>query len=217
MNNLSQFAQPFVGSEDLRVSIEGNLLTIHKIRRFRWIQIAGTLIMFSTLAFFTGLVAVMAIQENKPSYFWIVLLFLAFVVAAFYMLKGALFSRQKLVLNLTDNTATVYKNHKKPVQHHFNEIIQWQLVGKVFRQYRGGTGVMSQLYLRLKDEPPKHKPIEVFVIYPSLDLRTSLTTNMKKLLPLMKKSAQENGEEVAKRLQNATQIPWRWYEYNDTY
>ena len=76
---------------------------------------------------------------------------------------------------------------------------------------------MSQLYLRLKDEPPKHKPIEVFVIYPSLDLRTSLTTNMKKLLPLMKKSAQENGEEVAKRLQNATQIPWRWYEYNDTY
>ncbi|OJJ23832.1 hypothetical protein BKI52_05640 [marine bacterium AO1-C] len=217
MNDLSKFAQPFASSEDLQVTLENDLLSIRRLYRFRGLRIAGTLVMFATLVLVTSSIAVMGIQENKPSYIWIVLLFMVFVIGAFYLLKGALFSKEKLVLDVHKKTATFYKNRKKPYQYRFDEIIQWQLVGKVFRQYKGGPGVMSRLYLRLKEEPPKHTPIEVFVFYPSLDLRTSLTKNFKELLPLMKESAKENGQEVAERLQNVTQIPWRWYEYNEKY
>ncbi len=217
MNDQSTLTQPFEYSNDLQLTLENDLWTIRKLYKFRGLYIAGTLIMFATLVFFTGLVAVMGIQENQPSYIWIVLLFLVFVLGAFSLLKSALFSKEILVINLNKKIITFHKNRKKTYQYRFDEIIQWQLVGKVFRQYRGGPGVISKLYLRLKDEPPKHKPIEIFIFHSSLDLRTSLTASVKELLPLMKASAQKNGQEVAERLQNATQIPWRWYEYNNEY
>lgn len=212
MTDISQLTRPFAGAPDLQITLESDLFVIRKLYKYKWLYATGAIIVAAVLFGFTIMIAVMGIQENKPDYIGGVLLFLVIDIGAFYLLKGALFSREILSINLQDKTVVFQKNRKKPYKYNFDEIIQWQLLGKIFRASRGGPTVMTKLYLRLKHEPKKHKPIMMFQFF-------SAPQNIWKAqdMEAMKNSARERGEEVAKRLQDVTQIHWRWYEYNDKY
>ena len=212
MTNLSKLTEPFAGSRDLQITHESQIITIRQLYKYRWILVGVLILMSLLLVFFTVVITVKAISENKPRYIVGILLFLVFDIGAFYLIKKALFFRRILTLDLNKKTVTFQTSLKKLYQYQFDEIIQWQLVGEVYRGTRGGLFVNNKLYLRLKNEPTKHKPLMVF------DFESS-TQNWRKptnsTLEVMKKNTAEKGQEVARRLQNITQIPWKWYGYNN--
>ena len=211
MTNLTTLTQPFVGSPELRVSQESQIVTIRKTHKHRWAYKAIVIIMCSLFVVLMGFTTIKAIQDNEPMNKVLGnLVPVAFVALIFYALRSTMFSREVLTLNLNEQTITIEKSRRKHYQYRFDEVKQWLLVGEVHRQYRGGQAAIAQLYLQLKGKPANHKHPGIFIFYPTVDFKTTFSADY---MNQMKKSAKTKGQEVAERLQSITKISWRWKNY----
>lgn len=211
MTDLTTFTQPFVGSPELRVSQESQIVTIRKTHKHRWAYNAIVIFMCSFFVLLMGFITIKAIQADEPLNKVLGnLVPMVLIVVIFYALRSTMFSREVLTINLNEQTIIVEKSRRKHFQYHFDEVKQWLLVGEVSRQYRGGQAAMTQLYLQLKGKPANHKSEKIFIFYPTVDFKTTFSADY---MNQMKKSAKAKGQEVAERLQSITKISWRWKNY----
>ena len=213
MLNLPEYTKDFTYSPDLQISNHAETVIIRRIYKHRWLYAIGVGFMLLLCLFFTGMITIMAIREEKPGYAISILLLLVFVVQAFLWLRKTLLSKEMLTLDLTEKKLTFEKNRGQKYYYHFNEIKQWLLVGKVQRQYRGGKVATTQLCLKAKKNSSHRKPLEIFLFTPSIDFKTTLSAGHNNYMSVMKKNAKEKGQEVSQRLEALTQIPWRWQNY----
>ncbi len=194
-------------SRDLRILQDNQTVRIQRLYKYRWLYVSLLGVMSLALIFFTSMIAYRAFAENRPAYLGGVALFLIIDVGMFFLLKGYIFNKEILTLDLAKKTVNFRFGRKKRYHFSFAEVTQWQLRGEIY-QTNQGKFVHAKLYLILASPQAQVAGKQYLTLFTFLPSGLGMNDN-----PKNRESAYQRGKEVCEKLQALTQIPWKWYDY----
>ncbi|EAY28044.1 hypothetical protein [Microscilla marina] len=210
-NSLSMMTTPTIGtfslSRNLRLLQDKKTVSIQRLYKYRWLYVSVLGIMSITLIFFTLMIAYLAFAEGRPAYLGGVALFLIIDISMFFLLRNYIFSKEVLTLDLAQKTVGFRFGRKKRYHFSFAEVTQWQLRGEIYQHSRGKY-VHAKLYLILASPQAQVAGKQYLTLFTFLPSGLGMNDS-----PKTRESAYQRGKEVCEKLQELTQIPWKWYDY----
>jgi hypothetical protein len=197
----------FPKSKDLSIWQDEQIFRIQRTYKYRWAYVSVFSLMFILLILFTLMIAYRAFVESRPSYIGGVVLFLIIDASMYFLLSEYLFRKEILTIDLQQQTVSFRTGRKKHYHFQLNEVAQWQLRGEIYQQARGKY-LYTRLYLILTAPQAQVKNQQYLTLFTFHPTGISLQDTKKN-----RESALARGKEVCEKLNSISNIPWKWYDY----
>ncbi len=197
----------FPKSKDLSIWQDKQTFRIQRTYKYRWVYVSVFSLMFILLILFTLMIVYRAFAESRPAYIGGVVLFLIIDVSMYFLLSEYIFRKEILTLDLQQKTVSFRTGRKKYYTFQLSEVAQWQLRGEIYQQARGKY-LYTRLYLILTAPQAQVKDKQYLTLFTFHPTGISIQDTKKN-----RESALARGKEVCEKLTSISNIPWKWYDY----